>query len=158
MGYRQLNEKIVEVIGDGHSFTEKETLYLIVECWKLCERTNTINNYLFLRFFRNWCVHTKIDRLNNTVLSILKDSSLNEDEKLATLLEGLKEDVNKILNYWSIEIDFNHTSFQESLIEILTEQPVEFEVHKYSLIVDESTKVPVIWENLGTIKVPPEDL
>jgi len=158
MGYKQLNEKIIEVTGEGQSFTEQETLYFIVECWKLCERTNITNDYPFLRFFRNWCVHTKIDRLNNTILSVLKDSSLDDDEKMSVLLNGLRDDVNKILSYLDIEMDFNHTSFQESLMGILTEQPVEFEVHKYSLIVDESTKVPVIWENLATIQVPSEDL
>lgn len=151
MGYKQLSEKISDVVQSDIPYTEKDVLYTIVESWKLCERLGQTTNFPFLKFFRNWCVHTVIDRnLYTGISDILTNTNTTPEQKLEILMDGLNSELSIVFK--QIRLDpgtfFDFSQFSNELKRILSEQPVDFEVKKLSLVINEETLKPAVWENI----------
>lgn len=147
MGYIQLEDKIK--ISLEKEMTEENVMYILVETWKYCQRHNVENKYPFLRFFRNWVVHIEIDRLTRDISSILESSS-KDKEKLSDLVNGLMYNLKEIHKSFSDNYIDNRKSehFINSLVNILTEQPVNFQVNRFSFIINSSNSNPITWENI----------
>src|SRR6476620_9696922 len=61
MGQNQIVDKLRDEFLEDIS-TERQVVYILVEIGKLLEHEDARKNYPSITFYRDWVVHTKLDR------------------------------------------------------------------------------------------------
>ncbi len=131
----QIREKINKTISEHNAFEqEKDVVYFCVELRKYLEREKVLDDYPYVSFYCDWCVHPVIDRR----------SSINKIKKLIDLLEtgnghegmykiihweDLRNELSEVcvkFGFIDFTVDLNRwDKFTMSLKEVLIEQSIE---------------------------------
>lgn len=131
----QIREKINKITSENNIFEqEKDVVYFCVELRKYLEREKVLDDYPYVSFYCDWCVHPVIDRR----------SSINKIKKLIDLLEtgNGHEGMSKIIHWEEFRNELSRVcvkfgfsdftvdqnmwdKFTMSLKEVLIEQPIE---------------------------------
>jgi len=108
---------------------EEDIVYYFVELRKLLERSSTCKKFRIIKFYSDWVVHTKKDRVKGIrdILEEIKENKLKDVE--FAIAERLKEELhefsleNGIGNVTSDKFLWNKLLL--GLIRVLAEQPIE---------------------------------
>lgn len=125
--------KKLKFIEKSHQFSEKDVIYFVVEARKIIEREGSV--YPILKFYADWAVHTKKERITKEIYKIAEQISRSNP------LEGggassdfmnmthLRDEIVRFLDEHKINsktIVDNWRSFSNSLGNILINQPIIF--------------------------------
>lgn len=116
-------------------------MFMMVEVRKSLERNKMESVYPIIKFYCDWCVHIKKDRLNNSVKKILVDLSntiLTEKTGFKNILNSWEDIINfnslriQLQNFFReikieqniTEIDSNWKEFTKTLVELIADQPL----------------------------------
>lgn len=158
MGQKSIIEKIEELVHSWESapIQEKDIVYLFVEIGKFLEQGVPKDQFLYLRFFRNWTGHNKIHdtRVIDEFIPSIKSghpSSLNENDGFKQIFQGLVSELTGFLKINKIDpmvIDKKQEEFLNGLIEILAEQPLVLEKVKEYIVIEPNSRTFVVTDTM----------
>jgi hypothetical protein len=122
---------------------ECQVMYLMAEIRKVLEHDNSSDKYPALRFYSNWCVHTRLDRPNK----FMRRAAAEIESEIQACIEAKQEvlagqnlthflsmqELRKALGDFltdnnipqKITEEKNWKHFKSLLVEIISEQPIE---------------------------------
>ncbi|TAJ36858.1 MAG: hypothetical protein EPO55_20245 [Reyranella sp.] len=123
---------------------ERDIVYLLVEIRKIIDHDNAVVTYPILKFYADWCVHTRKDRLTKEMIAILGDiynaaaaAILQPHSPLGAAdpardfiyMSRLRNDLRRFLSTYGlpgslVDSDDNWVSFVALLVKVLENQPI----------------------------------